>query len=86
MSIKETIVSVQEFTEVPIISDHEIALSKQPVPKFVKANVIAEMMDVKEKTVLEWGKKGMLPAVKIGGTTRFDLAGIIEQIERGEFS
>lgn len=50
--------------------------------KFVKVEAVAEMFDVKPKTVFKWVRDGKLRSTKAGGCTRFapeDLEAFIEQ-------
>ena len=39
--------------------------------KLLKIEQVAEMFAIQPKTVMSWTRKGLLPAIKIGRTTRY---------------
>lgn len=39
--------------------------------KLMKASEVARLLNVSSNTVLNWAKGGLIPCIKIGGTTRF---------------
>jgi excisionase family DNA binding protein len=48
----------------------------------MKTQQVAEMFAIQRKTVMSWTKKGLLPAIKVGGTTRYrpeDVQHLIDQ-------
>ena len=51
--------------------------------KFVKVEVVAEMFDVKPKTVFKWVKDGKLQSTKFRGCTRFAPEDLEEFIAKG---
>ena len=51
--------------------------------RFVKVEAVAEMFDVKAKTIFKWVKDGKLRSTKFGGCTRFAPEDLEEFIEQG---
>jgi excisionase family DNA binding protein len=48
----------------------------------MKIQQVAEMFAIQRKTVMSWTTKGLLPAIKVGGTTRYrpeDVQHLIDQ-------
>jgi predicted site-specific integrase-resolvase len=52
--------------------------------RFVKADKVAEMFDVKINTVWRWVSDGKLRSTKLAGATRFDPDDIQEFILKGQ--
>jgi len=46
----------------------------------MKTEDVARRLNVDEKTVQRWARDGVLPAVRLGGTVRFDRAEIEKTI------
>jgi excisionase family DNA binding protein len=42
---------------------------------------LAELLNVRPKTVYQWANLSQIPAIKLNGTLRFDVADIISWIE-----
>lgn len=51
------------------------------LPTYVTAKFLADLYKVKTKTIYEHARTGELPAIKIGGVWRFDLAKVRESVE-----
>lgn len=48
--------------------------------ELVEADVLAEKLKVSRNTVLNWARKGDIPAIKIGRIYRFSLSKIAEHL------
>lgn len=48
--------------------------------KFVKANVIAEMLSLTDRAVYDLRKKGVLPGYTFGGSVRFVVEEVLDSI------
>ena len=44
---------------------------------------LAEILNVKEKTLYHWKRQGKLPYVKLGRLVRFDYDTVMKQMEAG---
>ena len=51
--------------------------TKPEEPKYYDAFDVARILRIHHKTALIWGKKGMLPSVKIGNRRYFPAEGIL---------
>ncbi len=49
----------------------------------VRAEVIAEALDVHKRTVCLWAQSGTIPCHRIGATVRFDLAEVMAVAKGG---
>jgi excisionase family DNA binding protein len=50
--------------------------------KLLKIEQVAEMFAIQPKTVMSWTKKGLLPAIKVGRTTRYRPEDVQHLIDR----
>ena len=59
-------------------SEQENTLAKTSTARLVRAEVIAEALDVNKRTVCLWAQNGKIPCVRIAGTVRFDMDAVIK--------
>jgi excisionase family DNA binding protein len=64
-------------TKIPTDSEQAAAPAKMPVGRLVRAEVIAEALDVHKRTVCLWAQSGIIPCIRIGGVVRFDLEDVL---------
>lgn len=50
------------------------------LPRYVRAQVIAEMLDVSPRCVTLWAQQGKIPALYVSGSVRFDAAAVLESL------
>jgi hypothetical protein len=49
----------------------------------VRAEVIAKHFDVHVRTALLWAERGIVPAVKVGSSVRFDFDAVLAAVKGG---
>ena len=52
------------------------------VPKLLTPSKAAELLQVTERTLYNWLRKGALPALKIGGTWRIQATVVSDQVDK----
>lgn len=61
----------------PKQTEQDTALAETTRRPLVRAEVIAQHLDVHKRTVALWAERGDIPCVRIGGAIRFDLDAVL---------
>jgi hypothetical protein len=59
------------------------ALAETTHRPLVRAEVIAKHFDVHVRTALLWAERGIVPAVKVGSSVRFDFDAVLAAVKGG---
>ena len=51
-----------------------------PSLSFLKKSQVAKMFQVSERTIENWVRDGLLPALQIGHSIRFDLDAVLKKV------
>lgn len=57
------------------------ALGKDVPVAYLRTKEVSDLFQVTERTVQEWAKKGLLPVIRIGHTTRFKLSDVVDHVD-----
>lgn len=65
--------------------EQDAAPDRNAETQYVRAEVVAKVLDVHKRTVCLWAQKGKIPSVGTDGTVRFDLKAVLEALARKKF-